>query len=153
MLPINILEKTDNCIIYELPAGKLSPDQPCSLDGERRQRVFQPAYKGNTCWYYTLNFLRNRIGKQAPDGFSKERKIEKLCSERRKQQTLFENSLPAIADQLKTEMGLKMLGSIISSFLPWAIMPKAYSRSIFLRKMDIGKWIGINLIALKRPLI
>jgi hypothetical protein len=112
MLPISILVKTDNSILYEIPAGKPNPNQKCLLGEDTRDRVIQAAYKGNTCWYYTLNFIRLRIGKNPCQELSKEREIEKVCSLRRKAITEHENSLPAIADQLQTNLGWETLSNI-----------------------------------------
>jgi len=112
MLPLSILKKTDNSMVYELPPGKPSSTEKYTMDNDCRKWVIQFPYKGNTCWYYTMNFLRKRIGKNSPEELLKERKIEKLCSLRRKKRTEHEKSLPAITDQLSTEFGLKVLGGI-----------------------------------------
>jgi len=112
MLSLSILERTNNSIIYEIPAGKPDPQQKCTVDGDVRDRVMQAASKGNTCWYYTLNFIRRRIGDGLSEDFSEGRKIEKLCSQRRKAQTNHDNSLPAIAGQLQNQLGRDTLGGI-----------------------------------------
>jgi hypothetical protein len=121
MLPITILEKTDNSIIYELPAGKPNPKQKCDAGEEQRDRVIQQAFKGNSCWYYTFNFIRRRIGKNPPAELSKQREIEKVCSLRRKSQTQHENSLPAIADQMQIQIGIEMLSGINLEKAKWFI--------------------------------
>lgn len=105
MLPISILEKTNSSIVYEIPPGKPDPQQTCPLGEETRSRIFQSFYKGNTCWYYAFNFIRMRIGKNPPEGLQEKRKLEERCSQRRKKQTAHENSLPAITEQLTTELG------------------------------------------------
>lgn len=112
MLPISFLEKTDNSIIFDIPIGKPNPHQKCTIGEDTRERVLQQAYKSNTCWYYTFNFIRKRIGKEPCEELVKEREIEKICSERRKAHTKHENSLPAIADQLQNEIGIQFLGGI-----------------------------------------
>lgn len=112
MLPLTILEKTDNSILYEVAAGKPNPKQKCVVNEDQRNRVIQSAYKGNTCWYYTLNFIRKRVGCEPCEELVKEREIEKLCSLRRKAQTKHENSLPAIADQLQSQVGFETLVGI-----------------------------------------
>lgn len=112
MLPLSILEKTDNSVLYEIPAGKPNPRQNCTVGEDQRDRVMQSAYKSNTCWYYTLNFIRNRIGKAPCEQLSKEREIERLCSLRRKAQTEHENSLPAVANQLQNQLGSVALSYI-----------------------------------------
>ena len=130
MLPISILENTDHSIVYEIPAGKPNPSQKYSLAEETQDRVYQEAYKGNTCWYYTLNFIRNRIGKVPSDELLKEREIEKLSSVRRKAQTAHENSLPAIANQLQGEIGMRMLKGIDVEKAKWYIKNRAIIQPI-----------------------
>lgn len=112
MLSINILEKTDSFILFELPPGKPNANQVCRAGQDSRQRVTQEAYKGNTCWYYAFNFIRSRVGKVYDGEFKNARDIERICSQRRKAQTAHQDALPAIADQLNTELGIKFLGDI-----------------------------------------
>src|SRR5689334_21337624 len=53
-------------ILYQLLPGKPDPQEQCSfatLNSDKRRRVRQAPYKENTCWYYSLNMIRNRIGK------------------------------------------------------------------------------------------
>ena len=63
MLPLSVLERTATSILYKIPSGKPDPKQNCTNGKDNRDRVFQSAYKGNTCWYYTLKFIRQQIGK------------------------------------------------------------------------------------------
>ncbi|MGZ6298579.1 MAG: hypothetical protein ACXWM2_04245 [Parachlamydiaceae bacterium] len=112
MLTISTLENTSSGVLYEIPAGKPNPKQKCNVGEDTRDRVLQSAYKGNTCWYYTLNFLRKRIGNDPPEELRKESEIEKLCSQRRKAQTNHENSLPVTVTLLSTQIGLKTLRAI-----------------------------------------
>lgn len=111
-LPISILQRTDSSIIYELPAGKPNPHLERPIGEDTRERVLQLACKGNMCWYYTFRLIAPHIGKKAPKELAKERKLEKACSLHRKAQTAHINSLPAITDQLHTEMGFKTLKNI-----------------------------------------
>lgn len=112
MLPLSILERTDTSILYEIPAGKQNPKETCSVGEDNRERVRQSADKGNTCWYYTFNFIRKRIGKNPSKELTKERESEKLYSSLRKALTRHENSLPAIADLLCTEEATKTLENL-----------------------------------------
>ncbi len=112
MLSLSILERTDTSILYEIPPGKPDPKQKRTIDEDTRNRVTQLAYKGNTCWYYTLKFIRQQIGKKPCEELTKARRVEELCSLRRKAYTYHKNSLPAIAGQLFTKKGSEFLCSI-----------------------------------------
>ncbi|HEV3270428.1 MAG TPA: hypothetical protein VGZ69_07290 [Candidatus Rhabdochlamydia sp.] len=112
MLPLSVLERTATSILYEIPPGKPDPKQKRTIGEDTRNRIPQLAYKGNTCWYYTLKFIRQQIGKNPCKELTQARKVERLCSLRRKSYTKHENSLPAIADQLFTEKGSDVLCSI-----------------------------------------
>lgn len=94
MLPIKILERTDHSILYELPPGKPDPKQPCVKGLESRDRVYQTSNKGPNCYYYALNMIRRRIGKNPAQEFHQERRIEKLCSEWRKTIQKLDDSFP-----------------------------------------------------------
>jgi len=41
MLPLSILERTDNSILYEILAGKPNPNQKCTDDVDTRDRIEQ----------------------------------------------------------------------------------------------------------------
>lgn len=112
MLPLSVLERTATSILYEIPPGRLDPKQKRTIGEDTRNRIPQLAYKGNTCWYYTLKFIRQQIGKNPCKELTQAREIERLCSLRRKAYTQHENSLPAIADQLFTKKESEILRSI-----------------------------------------
>lgn len=112
MTSLACLKNTETSILYSMPAGKPNPSKPCPLENDKRDRVMQLAYKGNTCWYYVLNYIRMRIGKNPCAELKLAREIEARCSAHRKAITKHELSLPAIADQLSTERGKKMLEEI-----------------------------------------
>lgn len=111
-LSINVLEKSKNCILYELPAGKPNKKQPCTVGEDTRDRVIQSAVKGNACWYYTLNFLRHRIGKNPCEQLVRNREIEIICSSRNKAQIKHYESLPFLATTLDTDENKKELQGI-----------------------------------------
>jgi hypothetical protein len=72
-------------ILYAIPPGKPDPKAFCSKETVySRPRVVQQAQKGPTCWYYALNMVRARIGKNPSEDFIQEREIEKIVSLRRK---------------------------------------------------------------------
>lgn len=137
MLSISILERTENSILYELPPGKPNPKEKCSVGKDNRGRVFQSASKNDTCWYFTFNFIRKRIGHFPSEELLKERKIEKLCSQRRKDQTAQENSLPAIAGQLQSEVGLQALGWIDRTKAMYLIANKEISQPLLENSSDL----------------
>lgn len=74
-------------IFTPLPQGKPDPSLPYTFP-DSRPRVEQAAQKGNTCWYYALAMMRERIGKHPTKEFMDARKFEKCASKRRKMQTL-----------------------------------------------------------------
>lgn len=105
MISVHALMNRENFILYQLRAGKPDPTLECKveyLENDTRARVKQQPHKQSTCWYYALNMIRERIGKHPSDEVLSKRKIEKLCSERRKQITLCEASLPAIFNYLSS---------------------------------------------------
>lgn len=67
----------DNAVMVHIDAGKLGT----------KGRVNQSAQKGSTCHYYTLNYLRPRVGKTVPAGMEEQRKLEVLFSSQRKTYT------------------------------------------------------------------
>jgi hypothetical protein len=109
MLPLTVLERNKNMILYEIPPGKPDPKQRCALHEESRNRVFQSGLKGAACWYYTFNFLRRRIGKNAGSELSKEREVEKACSQRRKELTAYDNAFPISIAELYTQSEIALL--------------------------------------------
>lgn len=66
-----------NAIMTHIEAGKLG----------KNGRVDQAAQKGETCSYYVMNYLRDRIGKVVPAGMEEKRKLESLISKQRKEYT------------------------------------------------------------------
>lgn len=72
-------------ILYALPPGKPDPSVLSTRENSfLRPRVFQSAQKGPTCWYYALNMIRDRIGKNHSEELSRDREIECILSKRRK---------------------------------------------------------------------
>jgi hypothetical protein len=80
-----IIYSSASQILYEIPSGKPDPLAPCSEETARsRPRVIQMAQKGATCWYYALNLIRNRIGKNPSESLQKDREFERIVSQKRK---------------------------------------------------------------------
>ena len=69
--------------------GKPDPNEPSNSG----KRVTQLPQKGDTCPYYALNMIRQRIGKKPTASQLKERAIEKLFSDHRKKTTALYESL------------------------------------------------------------
>lgn len=70
------LDQSD-AIMVHIELGKPGPNG----------RVDQLAQKGETCSYYVMNYLRDRIGKIVPPGLEEKRKLEKIISAQRKEYT------------------------------------------------------------------
>lgn len=83
MKTAKILKESDSSVIYEVQAGKRAKDGS-------EERVVQESQKGGTCWYYTFNFLRKRVGKILDKQNTEGREIEKRVSEARKELTAYE---------------------------------------------------------------
>lgn len=82
-----------NFIFCPPPAGKPNPALP--IGSKPRERVAQAAQKGETCWYYALNMIRQRIGK-APSvdpAQMLQRQKELAISSQRKQLTALDEAL------------------------------------------------------------
>ncbi len=109
MLPITILQKTENSILYGLPAGKPNPHLKCNKGEDVRSRVLQTGAKGAACWYYTFNFIRLRIGKNPCSDLRQERALEEICSRRRKEQKAFDDMLPFSIDELYSKSDSSIL--------------------------------------------
>lgn len=107
--------KEKGLIIYLLPGGKPDPIAPFPERGmpDTRRRVPQMAYKANTCWYYTFNYLRDRYGKHPSSQKLPGREFEKLASTRRKEVSAHEDSLVGITDQLNQPAYKRILSSIV----------------------------------------
>lgn len=81
------LTLTESTLIYALAQGKPDSRHPL-LKGEAdlRPRIAQAPQKGTTCTYYVFAMLRQRYGPHSVD-FPAERRVEKICSEFRKDVT------------------------------------------------------------------
>lgn len=112
LLPLVTLERTDNSILYELPPGKPDPNQKCTVGEESRTRVLQSGVKGACCWDYTFNLIRPRIGKHPDKELLKERFIEKICSQRRKELTAYDDAFPISI----TELYLQSTATLLEKF-------------------------------------
>lgn len=87
-----ILSTSESQIIFKLRPGK--PDHE-KEDGHFK---LQSAQKGPTCWYYALNMIRDRIGKDPKEGFEEKRAFEQLSSKRRKEITALRKSFEETHD-------------------------------------------------------
>jgi hypothetical protein len=82
---MSIIQSSASQILYALPSGKPNSAIECTKENVlSRPRVFQPAQKGPTCWYYALNMIRVRIGKHPSEDYRADREIEIILSQRRK---------------------------------------------------------------------
>jgi hypothetical protein len=94
--PINSQGKAQ-AFSFPLP-GKPKPDESWDPQvGDQRLRVVQKGQKGNDCSYVACNRLRQRIGKNPPPGFEKERELEASLSKWRKKENenVWQNNLEA----------------------------------------------------------
>lgn len=109
MLPLSILEKTCDSVLYEISPGKPNPQEMYPKGVDKRERVFQSGLKGVACWYYAFNFLRRRIGKNPCESLLAERAIEKLCSQRRKEQTAYDDAFPVAIHELYSKSDISII--------------------------------------------
>lgn len=109
MLPISILKKTSSCILYEIPPGKPNPEQRCTTGEDERDRIEQLAMKGAACWYYVFNYIRLRIGKDPCEELREERENEAICSQRRKEQTAYDDAFPVSIAELYSISDMSLL--------------------------------------------
>lgn len=80
------MNKVETFIFCPPPPGKPNPLQP--YDPKKpRERVVQAGQKGETCFYYALNMLRQRIGKKATPETQHLREMEVKISAIRKKLT------------------------------------------------------------------
>lgn len=79
--------KTTDFVFCPPRAGKPNPSLPLR-QGEGRERIAQAAQKGEACWYYAMNFLRQRVGKAPLPEQQTIREQERLISDLRKQHTI-----------------------------------------------------------------
>jgi hypothetical protein len=74
-----------NRVFCPPPLGKPDSNHPIDLQNRvPRARVRQGPQKGETCFYYALNMIRNRIGKNSPSCQMENREFEKIFSGWRK---------------------------------------------------------------------
>lgn len=110
------LQNSDTFVLYEMPGGKPDPHGPCGLcsfpESERPVRVLQAPYKYDTCWYYVMNFLRQRVGKNPCEAHQKQREIEVRVSDLRKNLAIHNCSLPALVTHINSESGRAFLRSM-----------------------------------------
>lgn len=109
MLPLSVLKNINNSILYEIPPGKPNSTQQCSTEEDKRERVLQDSMKGAACWYYTFNFIRKRIGKNPSKELLNERAIEAICSQRRKEQTAYDDAFPVSIAELYSKSDVSLL--------------------------------------------
>lgn len=110
-IPISTLETTDSSILYALLSGKPNPNEECILGEDKRNRVFQSAQKGNTCFWYVFQFMHLRIGKKCCQELESTRHYHALSSEWRKGLTHHEENFPIRMKQFETEAPfLKQVG-------------------------------------------
>lgn len=74
------LQNSDTFILYEMPTGKPDLRGPCGLcslpsGAQLPARVLQAGTKDNTCWYYVMNFLRQRVGKNPCEVHQPQREV------------------------------------------------------------------------------
>lgn len=84
MSSIHILANTETCILYEMPPGKPNHNLPREPGVDARERIDQEGDVSGSCWSRTFNWLRERIGKHPTAQFIEARRIEEICSRRRK---------------------------------------------------------------------
>lgn len=128
-----ILQKTKDSIFYQLPQGKPDPKALCSPSTmSSRSMVPQEPQKGSTCWYYALNMIRDRVGKNPSEEVKDKRHIEVICSERRKafsMQRALQNQQISIAQALKTD---PRFSPYLATTIPGAraLLPKLHKMSL-----------------------
>lgn len=91
-----MIENKNIKFLINIPLGKSYISNPF---------FFKPqlAQKGETCWYYVLNYIRNRYGKDFPDQNYLMRREEKIISSHRKK---------IVAIEKKSEKLLELLMSM-----------------------------------------
>jgi hypothetical protein len=83
--PFPVIENSENkSIVYTLLPGK--PDSRVTrISGpDMRARVLQSAVKDRNVMYYSLNLLRERVGKNPSPEWLEARRVEIICSQHRK---------------------------------------------------------------------
>lgn len=84
-------------IVYTTLPGKPDASMPRPVGPDNRPRVTQKAAVGKQFCYYTINLLRERIGKNAPEALAEMRRIEMICSQYRKQLTKHMVEVPEVS--------------------------------------------------------
>lgn len=81
---ITALMNSENRVLWELPSGKPNGNQ-LLIDpkNDQRERIYQAAQSGTTCWYYATKRLRTNYGKTC-GAFVEEREFEKKFSDYKK---------------------------------------------------------------------
>lgn len=113
-----IIESTTNSILYAMPNGKPNPKQNVQEKAKNPEIILQGMQKGPTCTYYVYNYLRERIGDNCSDELKDARKIEKICSQYRKEQTKLGNIfqvLNTLADIFESTYGSFSLSKVPSA--------------------------------------
>lgn len=87
-------------ILYQIPRGKKNPYQPRNLGIDCRENVYQSGQKGDTCVYYVHRLIAEQIGKYPCKELHEARKIEAICSWRRKEVTKFDKDMTLIGKEL-----------------------------------------------------
>ena len=120
------LHNSDAFILYEMPAGKPDPHGPCGLcplpsGSQLPVRVLQTGSKDSVCWYYVMNFLRQRVGKNPCETHKPQREIEMRVSHLRKAHSRLEKSLPSITNQLHAKGAQELLTNIWMCVSIWTM--------------------------------
>ena len=128
------LANTDRLVMVKINPGKRYITQP-GVD------LLQPRQKGGTCWYYSLSFLRPRIGSQGdalsgeqPEKLLQMRKVEKRISNFRKELTKIREVQDRIDLSIERLESLKRIEK--SKQLPDAELHRLYESGAL--KMNAG---------------
>jgi hypothetical protein len=128
------LVNTDRLVMVKIKPGKHYITQP-GVD------LLQPSQKGGTCWYYSLSFLRPRIGSQGdaltgeqPEKLIQMRKVEKRISNFRKELTKITEEKDRIVNSIDRLESLKRIEKTKS--LPDAELHRLYESGAL--KMNAG---------------
>lgn len=106
-MSIKILERSINNLVYELPHGKPNPYQEAVIGQDNREYVKQKPQTTFSCQYYTLNYLRHRIGKYPCKDLEQARVIEKTCSLRRKAMAAVDKPIAMMLDNIIDNKGFE----------------------------------------------
>lgn len=82
-MSIKAIDCSDSSILYQMPLGKPNTKQMRSPGVDTRERVKQ-VQKDLNCSYYVQKMIRSNIGPKHSESLKKEREIEVICSQRRK---------------------------------------------------------------------